>query len=141
MPTETFSTRKALPVFRLRVMSAATERKASSLRRSAVLVLLVSLLLALASHAPASPGATAAQPDTLDLSRIYGRIQFVEHFPDYKVQVVEHFPDLRVQLVEQFPDAPGKWQIVEHFPDFKIQLVEHFPDFKIQYVEHFPGVE
>ncbi len=124
-------------------MPAATVRKAGSLRRSgAVLVFLVLLALALVSHAPASPGAaTAAPPDTLDLSRIYGKIQFVEHFPDYKVQVVEHFPDLRVQLVEHFPDAPGKWQIVEHFPDFKIQIVEHFPDFKIQYVEHFPGVE
>lgn len=97
------------------------------------------------SHAPAAcpfPNAeTTATSDTLDLSRIYGRIQFVEHFPDYKVQVVEHFPDLRVQVVEHFPDAPGKWKIVEHFADFKIQIVEHFPDFKIQYVEHFPGVE
>ncbi len=77
----------------------------------------------------------------VDVSKIYGRIQFVDHFPDYKVQVVENFPDLRVQVVDHFPDAPGKWQIVEHFPDFKIQLVEHFPDFKIKYVEHFPGVE
>ncbi len=77
----------------------------------------------------------------IDVSKIYGRIQFVEHFPDFKVQVVENFPDLRVQRVEHFPDAPGKWQIVEHFPDYKIQLVDHFPDFKIKYVDHFPGVE
>ncbi len=123
-------------------MPATPASGANSRRWSGVLVFLVLLALALVSHAPASPGAaTAAPPDTLDLSRIYGKIQFVEHFPDYKVQVVEHFPDLRVQIVERFPDAPGKWQIVEHFPDFKIQIVEHFPDFKIQYVEHFPGVE
>ncbi len=109
---------------------------------------LVPALLLILFFQPQAPAAspptleTAQTPsDTVDVSKIYGKIQFVEHFPDYKVQVVEHFPDLRVQLVEHFPDAPGKWKIVEHFPDYKIQIVEHFPDFKIKYVEHFPGVE
>ena len=74
-----------------------------------------------------------------DVSRIYGKIQFVSSFPDYKVKVVDSFPDLKVKIVEHFPDAPGKWQIVERFPDYKIQLVDHFPDFTIQYVESFPG--
>ena len=72
--------------------------------------------------------------------RLYGKVQFVDHFPDLKVQVVEHFPDLKVQKVKSFPDACGQWQIVEHFPDLKVQVVEHFPDLKIQYVESFPGV-
>lgn len=109
------------------------------------LALLILATVAVPSHAPAARPLTRAEAtaasDTLDLSRIYGRIQLVEHFPDYKVQLVDHFPDLRVQVVEHFPDGPGKWMIVEHFPDYKIQIVEHFPDFKIQYVEHFPGVE
>lgn len=74
-----------------------------------------------------------------DVSRIYGKIQFVESFPDYKVKVVTSFPDLKVKLVEHFPDAPGKWQIVDRFPDYKIQIVESFPDFTIQYVSSFPG--
>jgi hypothetical protein len=91
--------------------------------------------------APADAPPVSADPDTVNVARVYGRIQFVEHFPDYKVQVVDHFPDLRVQRVEHFPDGPGKWQVVDQFPDYKIQLVEHFPDFTIQYVEHFPGVE
>lgn len=96
---------------------------------------------------PLSPNQSSQTPKQklsvakrIDLSKIYGKIQFVEHFPDYKVQVVEHFPDLKVKKVEHFPDAAGKWQVVEHFPDYKIQIVEHFPDFKIKYVEHFPGV-
>ncbi len=72
--------------------------------------------------------------------KLYGKIQFVEHFPDIKIQIVEHFPDLKVKIVEHFPDACGKWQIVEHFPDLKVQIVEHFPDIKIKYVEHFPGI-
>lgn len=76
----------------------------------------------------------------VDLSKIYGRIQFVRSFPDYKVQVVEHFPDLRVKKVNHFPTKPGLWKIVTSFPDYKIQIVNHFPDFKIKYVNHFPGV-
>lgn len=75
-----------------------------------------------------------------EIARVYGKIQFVSSFPDYKVQVVTSFPDLKVRKVTSFPDAPGKWQIVESFPDFKIQIVDSFPDFKIQYVESFPGL-
>jgi hypothetical protein len=101
------------------------------------------LLLALAAAAgtPALAGDKAKKSDcTFKGFKLYGKVQIVEHFPDFKVQVVEHFPDLKVQKVTSFPDSCGKWQIVEHFPDFKIQLVEHFPDLKIQWVEHFPGI-
>lgn len=76
----------------------------------------------------------------IELDKIYGRIQIVDHFPDYKVKKVDHFPDIRVQFVDHFPDSPGKWKLVEHFPDFKIKWVDHFEDFKIKEVDHFPGV-
>jgi len=84
---------------------------------------------------------TSASPATVDVSKIYGKIQIVKSFPDYKVQVVDSFPDLKVQVVTSFPDKPGKWQMVKSFPDFKIQLVDSFPDFKIKYVSSFPGKE
>ena len=74
-----------------------------------------------------------------DVKKIYGKIQFVSSFPDYKVQVVDSFPDLKVQKVQSFPNKPGKWQIVNSFPDYKIQIVKSFPDFKIKYVTSFPG--
>ena len=77
----------------------------------------------------------------IDVSKIYGKIQIVKSFPDYKVQVVDSFPDLRVQVVTSFPNKRGKWQMVKSFPDFKIQLVDSFPDFKIKYVSSFPGKE
>jgi len=70
---------------------------------------------------------------------LYGKIQFVDSFPDVKVQVVTSFPDLKVQKVSSFADGPGKWQIVDSFPDYKVQVVDSFPDFKIQYVDSFPG--
>lgn len=77
----------------------------------------------------------------VDVSKIYGKIQIVKSFPDYRVEVVDSFPDLKVQVVNSFPDKPGKWQMVNSFPDFKIQLVDSFPDFKIKYVSSFPGKE
>ena len=77
----------------------------------------------------------------VDVSKVYGKIQIVKSFPDYKVQVVDSFPDLRVQLVSSFPDKSGKWQLVNSFPDYKIQIVDSFPDFKIKYVKSFPGNE
>ncbi|MFP6619182.1 MAG: hypothetical protein VB877_07550 [Pirellulaceae bacterium] len=75
-----------------------------------------------------------------DVSKIYGKIMYVNSFPDYKVQIVNSFPDLKVQVVNSFPGKAGKWQIVNSFPDYKIQIVNSFPDFKVQYVNSFPGV-
>jgi len=84
-------------------------------------------------------GTSDALAEKPDVGRIYGRIQFVNAFPDYKVKVTNAFADLHVQRVTAFPDKPGKWQIVNAFPDYKIQLVDSFPDFTIKYVNAFPG--
>ena len=97
-------------------------------RFSAVVVLLAVLILA-----------ARGEKKKIDVSKIHGRIQFVQSFPDYKVQSVTSFPDLRVEIVKSFPDSPGKWQIVESFPDYKIAMVNSFPDFTIQFVKSFPG--
>ena len=71
--------------------------------------------------------------------QLYGKVKFVENFPDIKVQIVENFPDIKVQLVDNFPDDCGEWEIVDNFPDVKVQLVENFPDIKVKFVESFPG--
>lgn len=84
-------------------------------------------------------GVRAGDKKKLNVSKIHGRIQYVNSFPDYKVQAVTSFPDLRVQIVTSFPSSPGQWQIVESFPDYKIQMVNSFPDFTVQYVSSFPG--
>lgn len=78
-------------------------------------------------------------PKQVDVSKIYGRIQFVDSFPDYTFKVVRSFEDLRVQKVNSFPTSCGKWKIVNSFPDFKLKLVKSFPDFTIKYVTSFPG--
>jgi hypothetical protein len=75
----------------------------------------------------------------VDVSRIHGRIQYVQSFADYKVQAVKSFPDLKVQIVESFPTSPGEWQIVDSFPDYKIEMVDSFPDFTVEFVTSFPG--
>ena len=91
-----------------------------------------------------SPGLQAEQASRAnakgDVAKIYGKIQFVNSFPDYKVQIVNSFPDLKVQVVNSFPDKVGKWKIVNSFPDYKIQIVNSFPDFKVKYVNSFPGL-
>jgi hypothetical protein len=72
--------------------------------------------------------------------QLFGKIQFVESFPDITVQIDESFPDLKVKIVESFPDECGEWQIVNSFPDIKIKIVESFGDIKIKFVESFPGI-
>jgi hypothetical protein len=74
-----------------------------------------------------------------DKCKLYGKIKYVESFPDVKVKVVDSFPDIKVKIVSSFPDAPGKWKIVDSFPDYKVKLVESFPDYKIKFVDSFPG--
>lgn len=78
---------------------------------------------------------------TFNNFKLYGKIQFVDAFPDIKVQVVDAFPDLKVKIVDAFPDDCGEWQIVDAFPDLKVQIVDAFPDVKIQYVDAFPGIQ
>ena len=82
--------------------------------------------------------ASAAKPDKC---KLFGKIKFVDSFPDVKVKVVDSFPDIRVKKVSSFPDGPGKWKIVDSFPDFKVQIVDSFPDIKIKYVDSFPGCD
>jgi hypothetical protein len=93
---------------------------------------------AILAWGPASAG-TNVQNCTLNGRPLYGKVQVVTSFPDFRVQRVQSFPDLKVQVVNSFPDACGKWMLVQSFPDFTIQYVESFPDLKIQFVESFPG--
>ncbi len=95
-----------------------------------------------------STGITIAQSEdeinendcTYNGFELYGKIQFVESFPDITIKVVESFPDLKVKIVNSFPHECGEWQIVDSFPDLKVQIVESFPDIKIKFVESFPGL-
>ena len=73
--------------------------------------------------------------------KLYGKIQYVDVFPDVKVQVVDAFPDIKVKIVDAFPDSPGMWKIVDVFPDYKVQKVTAFPDYKIKFVDAFPGCD
>ncbi|MEM8638228.1 MAG: hypothetical protein AAGG51_05425 [Cyanobacteria bacterium P01_G01_bin.54] len=71
---------------------------------------------------------------------LYGKVQFVESFPDLEIKFVESFPDLEVKFVENFPDDCGEWEIVTSFPDFTIKPVTSFPDLEVEIVESFPGI-
>jgi hypothetical protein len=96
--------------------------------------------LCLLALIPASNPDRVSEPKPVDVSKIYGRIQFVDSFPDYTFKVVDSFEDLRVKKVSSFPTSCGKWKIVNSFPDFKLKLVTSFPDFTVKYVTSFPGI-
>lgn len=70
---------------------------------------------------------------------VYGRIQFVDGLPDFRVRVVSGLEDLRVQIVSGLANSPGKWQIVDSMPDYRIQIVSGLEDFTIRYVNGLPG--
>lgn len=96
--------------------------------------------LCLLALIPASNPDSVREPKPVDVSKIYGRIQLVDSFPDYTFKVVSSFEDLRVKKVKSFPTSCGKWKIVNSFPDFKLKLVKSFPDFTVKYVTSFPGI-
>jgi hypothetical protein len=97
--------------------------------------LILPLLLLFANPSPAT-----RSPEKVDVSKIFGRIEYVHAFADYTIEVVSAFPELRVEEVDAFADSPGEWEIVSAFADFTIQKVDAFGDFKVQYVDAFPGV-
>lgn len=107
-------------------------------RRYAPLPLLL-LLPAAATPRAHTCAPPAAPTPPVDVSKVFGRVQFVDAFPDYKVEVVDAFPDLKVQQVSAFADSAGEWEVVTAFPDFKIQKVTAFADFRVQFVTSFPG--
>jgi len=117
----------------------AEEIVSKNMRGKAFLLLLASILLVLLTVAQA--GERKVRPDcTCNGKRLYGKVQFVDSFPDLKVKVVNAFPDLKVKMVDAFPDRCGEWQSVDTFPDLKVQMVDTFPDITIQFVEAFPGL-
>ncbi|MSR18092.1 MAG: hypothetical protein EXS00_02810 [Phycisphaerales bacterium] len=109
----------------------------SSFRYSLPPALLLVGMLPWQGGAAGLPAATSASKP--DVSKIFGRIQYVTAFPDYRVEVVSALEDLRVQEVTALPNSAGRWQIVTSLPDFRIQKVKALGDFKIRYVTALPG--
>ena len=77
---------------------------------------------------------------TFNGKSLYGKVQVVNSFPDFKVKIVDSFEDLKVKNVTSFPNSCGRWQFTNSFPDFKIQFVTSFEDFSIKYVDSFEGI-
>ncbi len=101
-------------------------------------LLLLPLLLFVDSAS--ATGKKVATDCTYNGKKLWGKVQFVDSFPDFKVKAVDNFPDLKVKMVNSFPDKCGLWQSVDSFPELKIQLVDNFPDFTVKFVTSFPGL-
>lgn len=72
---------------------------------------------------------------------LYGRVQFVDAFEDFRIQFVDVFPDIKVRFVDYNPSKCGEWRIVTTHPDFKVKIVDRSPDFKVRQVDAFPGIK
>ena len=64
-----------------------------------------------------------------------GRVEIVDHNPDFRVRIVDFNEDLIVKVREYgaFFQQCGEWRFVDNNPDFKIEFVDHDPDFKIRF--------
>ena len=112
----------------------------STMKRSTFYITTILILFAINFSFAQSEDEFNEDECTFNGTQLFGKIQFVESFPDLTVQVVESFPDLKVKTVDSFPDDCGEWQIVDSFPDVKVKIVESFADIKIKFVESFPGI-
>jgi len=65
---------------------------------------------------------------------IWGKVKFVDVFPDITIRYVDVFPDLEIEMVEHEPDGPGQWQEVDAFEEITIQVVDAFPDLEVMLV-------
>ena len=54
--------------------------------------------------------------------KLYGKVQYVDSFPDLKIKFVDSFPDLEVEKVTSSPSKCGQWQIVNSFADLKVKV-------------------
>ena len=104
------------------------------------IVIIISLIRLMTANYAQTEDEINEDECTFNSIKLFGKIQFVESFPDLTVQVVESFPDLKVKIVESFAEDCGEWQIVDSFPDIKVKIVESFADIKIKFVESFPGI-
>ena len=101
-----------------------------------LLILFLTILLNSATKAE-----TIAPDCTYKGIPLYGKVQVVNSFEDFKVKrVTSGLEDLKVKEVSYFPNSCGKWQFVSTFPDFKIKYVDSFEDFKIRFVDYFEGI-
>ena len=80
------------------------------------------------------------KPCELNGFKLYGRVEFVDAFPDLRIEYVTVFSDIDVEFVSAFADSCGKWEEVDSFPDLKVQVVTSFADLKVRKVTVFPGM-
>jgi hypothetical protein len=71
---------------------------------------------------------------------LYGKVQVVNSFADFKVEVVTSFEDLKVEKVITTAFKCGQWEFVNTQPDFTIEYVTIAADFKIRFDNSFPGI-
>ncbi|MFT3710940.1 MAG: hypothetical protein QM817_25215 [Archangium sp.] len=71
--------------------------------------------------------------------KLYGKIEFVDSFPDLKIREVTALADLKVEMVSSLPSRCGEWQEVTSLPTLRVKKVTAFEDLEVEFVTAFPG--
>src|SRR5262245_8432759 len=70
--------------------------------------------------------------------KLYGKIEFVDSFPDLKIREVTALPDFKVEMVSSLPSRCGEWQEVTSLPTLRVKRVTAFEDLEVEFVTAFP---
>ncbi|MFO0600589.1 MAG: hypothetical protein U0228_35100 [Myxococcaceae bacterium] len=73
--------------------------------------------------------------------KLYGKVQYVDSFPDVKIREVTALPDLKVLKVSALPSRCGEWEEVTSFPVLRVKVVTSLEDLQVEYVTSFPGIQ
>lgn len=71
--------------------------------------------------------------------KLYGKIEFVDSFPDLKIREVTALADLKVEMVSALPSRCGQWEEVTSLPHLRVKRVTSFEDLSVRFVTAFPG--
>ncbi|MBQ3717543.1 MAG: hypothetical protein II901_04085 [Paludibacteraceae bacterium] len=74
---------------------------------------------------------------------LYGKVVFVEDYPDITIKFVEYYADIEVKITESPSSSCCEWKIVgrsEYYPDLRVKIDNDYPDITVKVVESYPHI-
>ena len=74
---------------------------------------------------------------------LYGKVVFVEDYPDITIKFVEYYADIEVKVTESPSSSCCEWKIVgrsEYYPDLRVKIDNDYPDITVKVVESYPHI-
>ena len=74
---------------------------------------------------------------------LYGKVVFVEDYPDITIKFVDYYADIEVKVTESPDNSCCEWKIVgrsEYYPDLRVKIDNDYPDITVKVVESYPHI-